>query len=505
MSSPALPVRQRPMQEREQLDLFRALPGDMAPRDSQDLMAFPFFSLAKSRRVAPIDFRAGNVTIRVEGTAEHGIATIWDADILIWAASQIVEARDAGLRPSRLMQATPYEILRFIGRGTSLRDYQRLKAALDRLQSTTVATSIRETTGRRLHRFSWINEWKELADASGTPLGIELILPDWFYAGVIDAALVLTIDPAYFRLTGGIERWLYRLVRKHGGRQEHGWQFDFQHLYRKSGSVARYYDFAADLRALVARQSLPGYHLGIEHGNAAAVDNRHAAINAAATAGLSNMEGQAMIVALLNQKGGVGKTTLATHIAGELAMRGQHVVLLDADPQGSSLDWTQRRSQQGLPRLFSAVGLARETLHQEAPELARRADHVVIDGPPRIAALARSALLAAERVLIPVQPSPYDLWASAEMVALIREAQVFRPALRAAFVINRRVSTTVIGREARQALADQPLPALRAEVHQRIVFADSVAAGRLARETAPDSAAAREITVLVDELLRWTT
>jgi plasmid replication initiation protein len=87
------------------------------------------------------------VTIRVEGTQEHGIATIWDADVLIWAASQIVEAKDAGLRPSRLMRATPYEILRFIGRGKSLRDYQRLKAALDRLQSTTVATSIRETTG----------------------------------------------------------------------------------------------------------------------------------------------------------------------------------------------------------------------------------------------------------------------------------------------------------------------------------------------------------------------
>lgn len=169
MSSSALPFRQPPVPEREQLDLFRALPGDMAPRDSQDLMAFPFFSLAKSRRVAPIDFRASGITIRVEGTQEHGIATIWDADVLIWAASQIVEARDAGLRPSRLMQATPYEILRFIGRGTSLRDYQRLKAALDRLQSTTVATSIRETTGRRLHRFSWINEWKELADAKARP------------------------------------------------------------------------------------------------------------------------------------------------------------------------------------------------------------------------------------------------------------------------------------------------------------------------------------------------
>jgi len=212
-----------------------------------------------------------------------------------------------------------------------------------------------------------------------------------------------------------------------------------------------------------------------------------------------------MIIALLNQKGGVGKTTLATHIAGELAVRGHNVVLLDADPQGSALDWTQRRSQQGLPRLFSAVGLARETLHQEAPELALHADHVIIDGPPRIAALARSALLAANRVLIPVQPSPYDLWASSEMVNLIREAQVFKPSMRAAFAINRRVSTTIIGREARTALADQPVPALHSEVRQRIVFAESVAAGRLARELAPDSAAAREVSNLVDELLRWSS
>ncbi len=250
--------------ERGQLELFRALPGDMAPRDAQDLMAYPFFSLAKSKRTVPIDYRAGGITVRVEGTAEHGLATIWDADILIWAASQIVEARDAGIRPSRLMQATPYEILRYVGRGTSLRDYQRLRAALDRLQSTSIATSIRETTGRRLHRFSWINEWKERIDGRGQPQGIELILPDWFYVGVLDAALVLTIDPAYFHLTGGIERWLYRLVRKHAGRQTRGWQFDFKHLHRKSGSLARPYDFACDLRALVARQSLPGYLLSIE-------------------------------------------------------------------------------------------------------------------------------------------------------------------------------------------------------------------------------------------------
>ncbi|MFB1117392.1 replication initiator protein A [Dickeya dadantii] len=245
------------------LDLFQALPGRMAPRDARDLMAYPFFSLSKSRRTVPIEYGIGAVRIRVEGTAEQGIATIWDADILIWAASQIVEARDAGIPTSRRMRATPYEILTFIGRGTSQRDYQRLKAALDRLQSTTVATSIRAESGRRLHRFSWLNEWHERTDTRGTSLGIELILPDWFYAGVLDAALVLTIDPAYFRLTGGIERWLYRLVRKHGGRQPAGWRFDFRHLYRKSGSAARYSDFACDLRALVARQSLPGYVLGI--------------------------------------------------------------------------------------------------------------------------------------------------------------------------------------------------------------------------------------------------
>ena len=250
--------------EREQLDLFRALPGDLAPRDAQDLMAYPFFSLAKSKRVVPIDFRKGGITIRVEATAEHGMATIWDADILIWAASQIVEARDAGLRTLRLMAATPHEILTFIGRGVSSRDYDRLKAALDRLQSTTIATSIRQVAERRRHRFSWINEWKERADASGRPLGLEMILPDWFYAGVLDDALVLTIDRAYFDLTGGLERWLYRLVRKHGGRQERGWSFDFAHLHIKSGSLSPLKHFAYDLRDIVRRQPLPGYQLAIQ-------------------------------------------------------------------------------------------------------------------------------------------------------------------------------------------------------------------------------------------------
>ena len=204
--------------------------------------------------------------MQVHAVPEHGLATIWDADVLIWAASQIVEARDLGLRPSRLMATTPYEILNFIGRGVSLRDYDRLKAALDRLQSTTVATSIRQPTERRMHRFSWINEWKERADHRGRPLGLELIVPDWFYGAVLDDALVLTIDRNYFGLTGGLERWLYRLVRKHGGRQEFGWSFDFPHLHSKSGSLSPLKHFAYDLRDIVKRQPLPGYRLTIEQG-----------------------------------------------------------------------------------------------------------------------------------------------------------------------------------------------------------------------------------------------
>lgn len=247
-----------------QMELFYAIPGDIAPRDTQDLMAWPFFSLAKSKRVRPIDFRMGETWIVVEATLEHGMATIWDADVLIWAASQLVEARDAGLATSRLIAATPHEILAFTERGTGKASYDRLKAALDRLQSTTIATSIRQSDQRRRHRFSWINEWKERLDDRGRPLGIEMVLPDWFYASVMEQMLVLTIDRAYFSLTGGLERWLYRIVRKHGGRQKGGWSFDIAHLHLKSGALSPVKRFAFEIRGIVARQSLPGYVLALE-------------------------------------------------------------------------------------------------------------------------------------------------------------------------------------------------------------------------------------------------
>jgi chromosome partitioning protein len=206
-----------------------------------------------------------------------------------------------------------------------------------------------------------------------------------------------------------------------------------------------------------------------------------------------------MIISLLNQKGGVGKTTLAVHLATTLSLRGDRVLLIDADQQGSALDWRTMRESDGL---FPIVGLPKPTLHRDIPKLSTDYHHIIIDGPPRVYEVARSAILASDLVLIPVQPSPYDIWAAKEIIDLIEEAKNFNDDLKSGFVINRKIVNTAIGRDVAEALSAYDIPIFDAQICQRVIFAESAAQGKTVLETEKESIASREIEALVNEIFK---
>lgn len=207
-----------------------------------------------------------------------------------------------------------------------------------------------------------------------------------------------------------------------------------------------------------------------------------------------------MIVGVLNQKGGVGKTTISVNVGACLSRTGARVLLIDADPQGSALDWAAARATEPL---FSIIGLPKATVHKEINMIKHGYDHIIIDGPPRVTDLTRSVIMAVDVALIPVQPSPYDIWAASEIVKLIEEARIYKENLKAAFVINRKISNTAIGRDVGEALAEYRLPTLRSDIIQRVIFAEAVAQGRAVYEVDQNGPAAAEIAAVTAELMEF--
>ena len=203
------------------------------------------------------------------------------------------------------------------------------------------------------------------------------------------------------------------------------------------------------------------------------------------------------VIGVLQQKGGVGKTTLALNLAGFYAGQGARTLLVDADPQASAMAWSSVRET---PPPFGVVQMATATLHRDLPDIARDYDVVIIDGAPRVNELARSAILASDFIIIPVQPSSFDYWAAQDTVDLIQEAQQFRPEIRAAFVVNRKIARTAISRAVTKAFRDAGFPLCEAAVSQRVSFAEAATAGATVFELEPKGAGAREIKQLGKEI-----
>ncbi len=260
----------------EQFDLFLPYLADLPLRDQREMMERPFFSLAKSKRVKPIDYKSpdGKLWVHVSANTDYGMATIWDADILIYCASVLADMARRGINDvPRKLHLMPYDLLRAIGRPTTGRAYELLGQALDRLVATTIKTNIRADAGqpvtargRREATFSWLDGWTQLVDEkTERSRGMTIELSNWFWEGVMMTGGVLSIDRAYFDLTGGRERWLYRVARKHaGGAGEGGFAISMPTLFEKSGAEGQYRRFKFEIAKIAERNELPGYVLTLE-------------------------------------------------------------------------------------------------------------------------------------------------------------------------------------------------------------------------------------------------
>jgi plasmid replication initiation protein len=264
--------------------------ADLPTRSFRDVMERPFFAIAKGRRTRPIEYAEaredGAISIRIDGKPGIGIATIWDHDVMLWATSQIVDRLNRGQKPSPRLRFSMNELLRAIGR-TDARGkaqatrYEELRAALERLRTTSVVIVATERRGNKEKRtrvaFSWLDSVGDVRE-DGEPDRAEITLSRWFYQG-ITAGRVLAIDPAYFRLTGGLERMLYLLARKHCGRQPE-WRVRPDTLYAKTGSEEPRRNFMTRLRKLAKADKLPGYRMSLEDEEAVVVFRRRAAAGA---------------------------------------------------------------------------------------------------------------------------------------------------------------------------------------------------------------------------------
>ena len=203
------------------------------------------------------------------------------------------------------------------------------------------------------------------------------------------------------------------------------------------------------------------------------------------------------VIAVLNQKGGSDKTTIATHLARALQLQGSSVLLVDSDKQGSARDWSAVNESNPV----TVIGLDRPTLDRDLKNISDK-DFVVIDGSPQATDLAVSAIKAADFVLIPVQPSPYDIWATSDLVDLVKQRiEMTDNKLKSAFVVSRAIKNTKIGSEVSEVLIEYGLPVLNAKIVQRIAYPNSAAIGKTVFETeSKTSDAVAEMNALATEV-----